>query len=91
MSTVNEWAKREAENRLSGDFGPHGALARVSFVAGADTLAALLLSDEAVQAAIVSIRGMGPDTLDREPAESWEVADARRILQAALTKITEDK
>ncbi len=87
MRPVEElWAKREAEKRWPDEYsqGPNRATALnrqgAEWMAG--HLAALLLSDEAVEAASAVL------------ADSHDVGTTdctRRALQAALTKITEEK
>lgn len=47
-----------------------------------------LLSDEAVLAGVIALREMGPETLAKEPADDWEIAQARAALQAAVDAVT---
>jgi hypothetical protein len=86
MTDVYEWAKREAERRYAvyASDSPRDRWEaeqnRYAFTAGAESLAALLLSDEAVGAGVMAL-------LDAEPTQShWK--DARAVLQAALTAVT---
>jgi hypothetical protein len=91
MTDVNEWAKREAErlyavyasdsprDRLEADQKRH------AFISGAEALAALMLSGEAVDAAAQSIWDYKPERYEK----SWEYGPMRAALRAALTAITE--
>ena len=96
--SVEDWARREAEEHIEGiEEIVRGEWAKTEdlelkrdlFADGIVHAFSALLSDEAVEAVIISIRGMGPDTLDRAPAEDWEIAEARAALQAAITAVTE--
>lgn len=80
MSAVDEWADRYfcREFPLELDTPTHKAF----FATGADTLAALLLSDEAALEACDLLREQGHDI----GGATWRAA-----LTAALTKITEGK
>jgi hypothetical protein len=82
MTDVSEWAKREAVN-------PHMPPPNPEWQGGAvwvaERMAALLLSDEAVEAAL---RG-ALDAID--DYDQWATPTMiRAALTAALTKITED-
>ena len=86
MSTVDEWAKREAEERYHAPRMHVGTASEREVVAGAwgiTHLAALLLSDEAVEAAHAK--------LFRSDVNPVTMRVVRAALEAALTKITEDK
>lgn len=89
MSTVDEWAKREAEKRwpdaVQGATTFRLDTERQAYMQGLLDLAALLLSDEAVEAAAVDLRVKMTTTTD-----TFEDC-YRAALTAALTKITEDK
>lgn len=82
--SVEDWAEREAARQ----YGENNNRP-IYFADGIVHAFSALLSDEAVEAVIISIRGMGPDTLDRAPAEDWDIAEARAALQAAITAVTE--
>jgi hypothetical protein len=99
MSTVDEWAKREAVGSIQPDMTD---AERAFWIAGqvvrAKRMAALLLSDEAVEAAA---RVLFEESQELDQDNSWDDAlpddwrgvwlyQAREILTAALTKITED-
>lgn len=113
MSTVDEWADRYfcREFPLELDTPTHKAF----FATGADTLAALLLSDEAVEAVAKELashvdlidwdserRDTGgiqcscrkwraePGADGVRPRAGWHLHLSKAVLQAALTKITED-
>jgi len=75
MTDVSEWARREAA-RVVPIFSPEADTA----VMVADRLAALLLSDKAVEAAAFQLSLGGVDDYKR--------FEARAALQAALTAIT---
>lgn len=87
-STVDEWANRKATQRLNAvgvDMTPAEA---VQYRDGLLDLAALLLSDEAVEAAARSMRDvLYPEIAHLVPGEAW-LDRARAALTAALTKIT---
>jgi hypothetical protein len=82
MSTVDEWAKREAEVTFGVSSGPMVMALRGGFSDGVSHLAALLLSDEAVRAGVAA--------LDRNNFSINETG-FRLAVEAALTKIKEDK
>jgi hypothetical protein len=108
MSTVDEWAKREAEERYPPEHY-YGNLdecdaAQEAGSWGINRLAALLLSDEAVEAGeaeqmnharnIVFDGGCAcgePFPLTLAGIRAHDVHVMRAALTAALTKITEDK
>lgn len=90
MSTVDEWAKREAEKRvtrLRDEVREVGPREQASIEWAFNRMAALLLSDEAVKAAALAIWEYEPKRYEK----SWEYGPMRAALSAALTKITEDK
>jgi hypothetical protein len=77
MSTVDEWAKRAANiAQFPTASNSERAFYGAGFLHGASDLAALLLSDEVVEAAAGELHGPGRYLL------------ARAALQAALDKIT---
>jgi hypothetical protein len=95
MSTVDEWAKREAEREypdaVDGSTTFRLDTERQVYMEGLLAVAALLLSDEAVEAAALS--GWHPVVWSdvSEVVRESERTRARAALTAALTKITEDK
>jgi hypothetical protein len=91
MTDVSEWARREAVN-------PHMPPPNPEWQGGAvwvaERMAALLLSDEVVEAAAQAQSAKAVDGLWADQSEGRRIAcrrDARAALTAALTKITEDK
>ena len=76
MTDVSEWAKREAKREWpEEDWEGH---TRGAYAEGIMHLAALLLSDEAVEAAAGALWGTNEEARE----------DARNALRAALDKIT---
>jgi len=91
MSTVDEWAKRTANiAQFPTASNSERAFYGAGFLHGASDLAALLLSDEAVEAAANKLLGWAGLT-ESESRRPDYIADVRAALTAALTKITEDK
>jgi DNA-binding SARP family transcriptional activator len=86
MTDVSEWAKREARGRYEVQYSSilsAGAVRNAreqAFEAGAKHLAALLLSDEAVEAAAVEM--FGPVWFEDERRK------ARKMLLAAVSAVT---
>lgn len=87
MVDVSEWAKREATRRYAvyASDSPRDKLEadekRHAFTSGAEALAALLLSDKAVEAAARS-------NLDGRTPGGADLIHARDILEAAVSAVT---
>jgi hypothetical protein len=88
MSTADEWAKREALREYGASSNLGSVNLRDAFIEGVDALAALLLSDEAVE--VLASRELGWNDLWADERDVIR-ARVRQDFQAVLTKITEDK
>ena len=89
MTDVSEWAREQAAQ-----IHPRLPDYRLGYVHGADHLAALLLSDEAVSALAEKFYDAETGTTGKYPTSNYRSAwdrTARAALQAALDKITEAK
>lgn len=80
--SVDDWARREAEQYAYGDV--YGDI-QLAFRVGVASLADVLLSDEAVEAAARSIHGF-----DLEPIKEPHRERARAALQAAIGAVTKE-